>query len=112
MRRVGWILGGVLTLVVIGVLVVVGVLLVNREETDRRQEALAPFYATPDPLPTGPLGAPLRSEQITEGVELTNGTAWRILYLTEDGEGAPRVSGGRLFVPDAPAPPGGRPVVS
>lgn len=112
MRRVGWMLGGVLGLVVIGVLVVVGMVLVNREETDRRQEALAPFYATPDPLPDAPLGTVLRSEQITEGVDLTNGTAWRILYLTEDGNGTPRVSGGRLFVPDTPAPPGGRPVVS
>lgn len=105
-------LAGVAALVMVVVVVLVGVGVFDREESDRRQEALQPFYATPDPLPDGPLGEVLRMEEITEGVDLTNGTAWRILYRTEDPDGTPRVSGGRLFVPTAPAPPGGRPVVS
>ncbi len=112
MRRLWWVLGGIVGVVVVAGIVVAAVVLVDDEETDRRQEALAPFYATPDPLPAAPMGTVLRSEQITEGVDLANGTAWRILYLTEDGAGTPRVSGGRLFIPTDPAPPGGRPVVS
>lgn len=112
MRRMLWILGGLVGVVVLAGIVVGAVLLVNREDTDRRQEALAPFYAAPDPLPDGLPGRLLRSEQLTEGVDLINGTAYRILYLTEGGDGSPRVSGGRLFIPTAPAPPGGRPVVS
>jgi len=112
MRRLGWMIGGVAGVVVLGVVVVAGWLVVNREETDRRQEQLQPFYTAPDPLPTGPPGTLLRSEPITEGVDLPNGTVYRILYLTEGIDGAPRVSSGRLFVPDVPAPPQGRPVVS
>ncbi len=106
MRRLWWVLGGIVGVVVVAGIVVAAVVLVDDEETDRRQEALAPFYATPDPLPAAPMGTVLRSEQITEGVDLANGTAWRILYLTEDVAGTPRVSGGRLFIPTDPAPPG------
>jgi hypothetical protein len=103
---------GVIGVVAIAVVVLVAVVVFDGEESDRRQEDLQSFYDTPNPLPDVPPGAVLRIEALTEGVELTNATAWRILYRTEDSTGAPRVSGGRLFIPSTPAPPQGRPVVS
>jgi len=112
MNKLGWMIGGVLAAVVLVVVAVVGFLAVDRVQSDRRQDELEPFYATPDPLPDGPAGALVRHEPLTEGVSLANATAHRILYLTEDPNGAPRVAGGRLFIPDGPTPPGGRPVVS
>jgi len=106
------ILAAVLGMVVIAGVVVAGWLLFDRIQSDRRQNALAGFYAASDPLPDTTPGALIRHEPLTEGVDLTNASAHRILYVTEDTDGAPRVSGGRLFIPDGPAPPGGRPVIS
>lgn len=103
---------GVIAVIAIAVIVLVAIAIFDRGESDRRQDDLQSFYATPNPLPDVPLGTVLRIEALTEGVELTNATAWRILYRTEDPTGTPRVSGGRMFIPTTPAPPQGRPVVS
>jgi pimeloyl-ACP methyl ester carboxylesterase len=78
-------------------------------ESDDRQQALAAFYQAPDPLPATP-GTLLRREPL--GVEVPGATAWRILYVSERPDGTPTPSGGMLFVPDGPPPPGGRPVVA
>lgn len=76
---------------------------------DRTQEALDPFYATPDPLP-GPPGTLVRYEPL--GVDVPGATALRILYVSQRPDGTNAVSGGMAFIPDAPAPEGGRPVVA
>lgn len=45
-------------------------------------------------------------------VRLEGATAWRILYSSERPSGEIAVAGGMAFIPDAPAPPGGRPVLA
>ena len=110
------ILAGVFTVLAAIVLLVVAigtVAVVERVAEDRRQGRLQPFYEAPDPLPDVPPGTLLRHEPLVDGVdELDGADAYRILYLTEDADGAPRIASGRLFVPRTPAPAGGRPVVS
>lgn len=103
----------VLAAVVLLVMVIGVVAVVEQVAADRRQQRLQPFYDAPDPLPDAAPGTLLRIEPLTDGVdELDGARAYRILYLTEDADGAPRVASGRLFVPEGPAPAEGRPVVS
>ncbi|MBL6634250.1 MAG: alpha/beta hydrolase [Thermoleophilia bacterium] len=75
-----------------------------------RQDALAPFYLPPDPLPDEPPGTILRREPL--GVQVKGGRALRILYMSERGDGQPRAASGMLFIPNGPAPASGRPVVA
>lgn len=82
---------------------------VDARETAVAQEQLDPFYAAPDPLP-GPPGTLIRTEPL--GVDVPGATALRMLYVTERPDGTPTVSGGMAFIPDAPAPADGRPVVA
>ena len=77
---------------------------------DQRQNALAPFYAPPTPLPPEQPGDVIRSEPL--GVTVPGGRALRVLYRSEDFRGRPTVSSGMVFSPGGPAPAGGRPVVS
>ncbi|MGB0731746.1 MAG: hypothetical protein ACPGRF_06175, partial [Miltoncostaeaceae bacterium] len=77
---------------------------------DERQDALAPFYQPPSPLPDVPPGTVLRSEPL--GVAVTGGRAVRMLYMSQTGDGEPRVASGMAFIPDRPAPSGGRRVVA
>lgn len=79
------------------------------EASRERQVALDPFYAAPDPLPTQ-LGTIIRIEPL--GIEVAGGSAQRMLYVSERPDGTRAVSGGMLFLPDAPAPAGGRPIVA
>ncbi|MCS5717846.1 lipase family protein [Herbiconiux sp. CPCC 205763] len=70
----------------------------------------APFYRLPDPVPSAAPGTVLRSEPI---LSAPNGAkAWRILYHSTDVHGTDIVVSGVVVAPDAPAPPGGRPIVS
>lgn len=73
------------------------------------QADLTPFYTPPDPLPDE-VGTVIRREPL--GIDVDGGTAERILYVSERPDGARAVSGGMLFLPDAPAPEGGRPIVA
>jgi len=75
-----------------------------------RMDALAPFYVPPTPLPDVAPGTVLRQEPL--GAAVAGGSALRILYMSQQGDGSPRVSSGRVFIPDGPAPAGGRPVIA
>lgn len=86
-----------------------GAYLVQTWQTDQRQDALEPFYTPPDPLPATP-GTVIRTEPL--GVEVTGGTALRMLYVTQRPTGEPVASGAMVFLPTSPAPNGGRPVVA
>jgi alpha-beta hydrolase superfamily lysophospholipase len=77
---------------------------------DARQDALAPFYQPPDPLPDGRPGDIIRAEPL--GVAVDGGRALRILYLSEAGDGTPRAASGMVFIPEVRGPAGGRPVIS
>lgn len=98
-----------LAVVGIGVVMLVVRTLAGRVETDHRQEQLAAFYEPPSPMPQE-LGTLVRSEKLD--VTVPGATAYRILYVSERADGTRAVSGGMVFVPTAPAPAGGRPVVA
>ncbi len=101
------------------VLVVIGVLalavglsaLAHRVAAERQQDALDPFYATPADVAALRPGALIRSEPLP-GAALAGARSLRILYRTERPDGSPAVSGAMVFVPDAPAPADGRPVLA
>lgn len=80
----------------------------NIERGDQ-QAALDPFYSPPATVPSTP-GAIIRQEPL--GVDVSGGSGYRILYVSERPDGTPAVSGGMVFIPDTPAPPEGRPVVA
>ncbi len=100
----------VLALVLVAVTSQVARFLGSRTQADQRQEALDPFYTPPDPLPSTKPGTLLRSEPL--GATLTGASTFRILYVSQKGDGSPTVSSGMLLIPDSPAPAGGRPVVA
>ncbi|MGD9696450.1 MAG: alpha/beta fold hydrolase [Thermoleophilia bacterium] len=68
------------------------------------------FYDAPSSLPEGPPGRVIRSEELDDPPD--GARAWRILYLSRGLDGAPAALSGLLFVPDGPAPEGGREVVA
>lgn len=74
------------------------------------QEALDPFYTSPNPLPTGQPGDVIRVQQI--GGAPNGALAWRVLYLTERADGSRTAAAGMVIAPSSPAPAGGRPVVA
>ncbi len=98
-----------LALVTGAVMVLVAAVGSAHVQTGAEQAALQPFYAVPDPLPTTP-GTLIRMEPL--GVTVPHASAYRILYVSERPDGTPAASGGMIFIPDAPVPEGGRPVVA
>lgn len=86
-----------------------GWLAATSQNTKDEQAGLEPFYSPPDPLP-GPPGTIIRTEPL--GVSVPGATALRILYVSERPDGTPAASSGMMFIPDTPAPAGGRPVVA
>ena len=108
--RIGRVIGlVVLALIVVGVAYGVARVLASGEESRDRQVALDPFYTPPDPIPDE-LGTVIRREPL--GIDVPDGTAQRILYVSERPDGTRAVSGGMIFIPDRPAPAEGRPVVA
>ena len=81
----------------------------STRETNITQSGLDAFYTPPSPIPTKP-GTLIRSEPLT--VNVPGATAYRMLYSTQRPDGTPAVSGGMMFIPDEPAPAGGRKVVA
>jgi alpha-beta hydrolase superfamily lysophospholipase len=78
--------------------------------TLRPPAGLDPFYGPPDPVPDGRPGDLLAYERVY--VDGTDGSQWRVMYLSEALDGEPVVVTGLVFVPPGPAPDGGRPVVT
>jgi pimeloyl-ACP methyl ester carboxylesterase len=77
---------------------------------------LAPFdgadlYDPPDPLPEGEPGMLLRYAVAPE-LDLPGRSIYRILYLSESLAGEPIAVSGLASVPSAPAPEGGRPLLT
>jgi pimeloyl-ACP methyl ester carboxylesterase len=99
----------VLALVLVAAIGVVVKVVAGNVDTDRRQDALAPFYLPPDPLPQE-LGTVIRSEPL--GVSVPGANAFRLLYVSETADGTRAASGAMIFIPKTPAPEGGRPVVA
>lgn len=104
----------IVLLVILAVLVAGGAYglaryLAAQDRAQAAQVALDPFYTPPDPVPSE-AGTLIRREPL--GITVPGGTAERILYVSERADGTRAVSGGMLFLPDSPAPAGGRPIVA
>lgn len=103
-------LAALVTGVVFGVASVMG----QRTKAQDLQTSMDPFYTPPSPLPTDP-GTVIRVESLSfddSTLLVDGGTAYRMLYVSARPDGTPAASGAMLFVPDVPAPAGGRNVVA
>jgi alpha-beta hydrolase superfamily lysophospholipase len=102
----------ILAIVVAGVVSLTIAVVAPKEETTQRQSELDLFYTPPNPLPSTKPGTIIRSEPVTYFEDaLANVTVVRTLSVTRDPTGAPRATGGLLFIPTTPAS-GERPVVA
>ena len=112
--------GRLVLYVVLALVLTAGVMTVatiggNFRQARDSQAALAPFYTPPATLPAP--GSVIRTEPLTfpdvpSSLELQGAQAYRMLYVSSRPDGTPAASGAMVFVPDSPAPPGGRPVVA
>ena len=100
----------VLLAIVAAVIAVVVITVSDDVRADQRQDALAPFYTPPSPLPSGRPGDVIRTEPL--GVTVPGGRALRVLYRSQDSRGNATVSSGMVFIPTGAVPAGGRPVIS
>jgi pimeloyl-ACP methyl ester carboxylesterase len=73
-------------------------------------EGLPAFYATPDPVPDEQPGTLLASEPVD--VEGLDGTAHRVMYVSESLAGDPIAVTGIVVVPGGEPPEGGWPVIA
>ena len=81
----------------------------HRIAADETADAQSAFYSAVADVPATP-GTLIRSEPLEYSV--VGGKGWRVVYTSIDGQGRPVAVSGRIFVPDAPAPAGGRKVVA
>ena len=77
----------------------------------RADPAVPPFYAEAMRLkPEGKLGRVVKKEEVKTAVP--GARAWRIAYVSSDARDVPTIVTGLVVAPTAPAPSGGRPVIS
>lgn len=73
------------------------------------QYEIPSFYEPPSPLPDGAHGDLIRSEEVPAP---DGANAWRILYLSELGDGTPVAVSGFVVAPEGEAPDGDRKVIA
>lgn len=101
-----------LALIVALTVTVAGSYISSVRESDTYQADVQPFYNLPNPAPNVPPGTLIRTEPITNiPFNLTGASAYRMLYMSQDNKGNPRISSGMFFVPTS-ASKGPRPVVA
>lgn len=110
---------GITIFAIVGVLVVIAALVggtfayyevrKTNNTIAKEQEKLDPFYTPPAQIPAKP-GTVIRVEEIA-GVDLPNGTAYRVLYASRDKDNKPVAVGGQFWVSTKPVPAGGRKVL-
>ncbi len=74
------------------------------------QRQIAPFYEYPQSALVGNPGTVVRTSPISFAPKGSHG--WRVLYRSQGAHQERTISSGLVFVPDGPAPAGGRPVVA
>jgi alpha-beta hydrolase superfamily lysophospholipase len=77
---------------------------------DSEEPRPGPFYAAPSPLPHGPPGTLIRWEEIVGSYP--GAKAYRVLYKSTAADGSASAVSGVVFVPEGPAPRGGRRVIA
>ena len=85
--------------------------LAHRVADARQQDSLDAFYATPAGVAAAKPGTVFRVETL-DAAPVAGASSFRILYRTERPNGTAAVSGAMVFVPIAPAPATGRPVLA
>ena len=85
--------------------------LAHRVADSRQQNALDAFYATPAGVDAAKPGTVFRVETLATA-PVVGASSFRVLYRTERPDGTAAVSGAMVFVPIAPAPVAGRPVLA
>lgn len=85
-------------LILIIVLLIASLAIYHKVKTDRQQSALTPFYNTSGLSISGPLGQVVRIEPL--GVNVPNGSGYRIIYRTQRSDGSITFSSGMVFVPN------------
>lgn len=95
LRRFGHLLGAVVALLV--ALALAGL----SSQLNAGKPVVDDFYTAPDDVPAEP-GALLRIEEFTRTIP-DSAEAWRILYTTTRGDGAPAVASALVVVPSAPS---------
>jgi uncharacterized membrane protein HdeD (DUF308 family) len=70
---------------------------------DSEEPQPGPFYAAPSPLPHGPPGTLIRSQEIVGFYP--GAKAYRVLYKSTGFDGRPTAVSGVVIVPEAPPPP-------
>ncbi|MEI6625227.1 MAG: lipase family protein [Thermoleophilia bacterium] len=85
--------------------------LAQRVADVRQQDSLDAFYATPVGLEAAKPGTVFRVETLPDA-PVAGASSFRILYRTERPDGTAAVAGAMVFVPIAPAPETGRPVLA
>ncbi|HEY8109098.1 MAG TPA: lipase family protein [Patescibacteria group bacterium] len=98
-----------LAAVIVALLALAAWLAVRQDDDERRQAALQPFYDAPTDYERRQPGTVLKREQMDVAVP-AGGSAERILYRSERGDGTPTVSSGMVFRPAGER--SGRPVVA
>lgn len=109
MRKIGRVLVWVAVIGVSVLVFAVAAYVVETERTDQTQATLDAFYTPPDPIPAAP-GTVIRTEPL--GVQVTGGSAQRMLYVTQRPDGTPAVSGAMVFIPTGGDSAEPRPVVA
>lgn len=92
-KILSWI--GIVVLVIL--VTISGVNWYNNFKVSQYQKSIQPFYTPPNPLPSTQPGYLIRSEPMN--INVSGGTAYRILYVSQTPNNQPTVSSGMLFVP-------------
>lgn len=79
---------------------------VTKDETAASQ---SPFYAAPATVPPAP-GSIIRSQPLEYSV--VGGKGYRFVYTSTDSASRPVAVSGRIFLPETPAPSGGRKILA
>ncbi len=87
-----------------------GLILHSKWQVNHRQKQLQPFYNTAGLSLAGPMGQVVRQEPLS--VRIDHGSAERILYRTQRGDGTVTFSSGMIFIPDNSNAGTPRPVVA
>ncbi len=98
-----------IVLIVFAAVVFATVMFVQARESNKASAALDPFYEVTMPIPVTP-GTIIRSEPL--GYSVPGGTGYRFIYTSVDAQGKPVAVSGRVFIPTAPAPAGGRKILA
>lgn len=100
-RRLKQLLIGLAVVIGLIFITIFGLIAFSKLRIAHQQAKLAPFYDTAGLTLEGPIGEIVRQEPLGTPIEGGNGV--RILYRTQQANGAPTFASGMIFIPDTPS---------